>query len=208
MRSQKYPYITIAISILTIVYSLYVNFQISGSLFGKIKYVELEPYGGVTFSHLWDLELWRLFVSQLIHFKQIHMLFNVLSFTLLGLVLEKYIGSIRFLFLWFISGTFGTLISTLTVEPPWNLGTGTSQAVFGIAAFGILVIWKKIDTSFSLKFIVAFALIPALLLDLIYAHHPKLGHITGFIVGCAIGLFYLSTYKSMKDTNKLTKVST
>ncbi|WP_022665536.1 rhomboid family intramembrane serine protease [Desulfospira joergensenii] len=201
MKSQKYPYITIAISIVTIVYSLYVNVQISGSFFGKIKYVELEPYGGVTFSHLWNLELWRIFVSQIIHFKQPHMLFNVLSFALLGLILEKYIGSIRFFILWLLSGTFGTLISTLTVEPPWNIGTGASQAVFGVSALGILVIWKKIDTSFLFKFIVGFALIPALLLDLVYAHHPKLGHIVGFITGLAIGLYYLNKHKITHGSN-------
>ncbi len=208
MKYQKYPNITIAISILTVVYSLYVNFQISGSLFGKIKYIQLEPYGGLTFNHLWNLELWRIFVSQIIHFKQIHMLFNVLSFALLGFILEKYIGSIRFFVLWFLSGVFGTLISTLTVEPPWNLGTGASQAVFGVAALGMLVIFKKIDTSFLLKFIVAFALIPALLLDLIYAHHPKLGHIVGFMVGLTIGLYYLNKQKLTDGRNRLTKVST
>ena len=154
---------------------------------------------------IWNCGVYLL--HQIIHFKQIHMLFNVLSFALLGGALEKYIGSIRFLILWFISGTCGTLISTLTVEPPWNLGTGASQAVFGITALGLLVIWKKIDTSFSLKLIVAFALIPALLLDLVYAHHPKPGHIAGFIVGLAIGLYYLKKFKITHSTKKLTKVS-
>lgn len=63
MKSQKFPYITIIISILTIIYSLYVSYEISGSLFGRIKIIQLEPYGGVTFNHLWNLEMWRLFVS-------------------------------------------------------------------------------------------------------------------------------------------------
>jgi len=192
MKSQRLPYITIIISILTIIYSLYVNFKISGSLFGRVQVIQLEPYGGVTYNHLWNLELLRLFVSQLIHVKQLHMIFNVISFFLLGMILEKYVGAIRFFVLWFISGTFGTLISTLTIKPPWNLGTGASQAVLGVVAFGILVFWKKINTTFALKFIVAFALIPALLLDLIYAHHPKLGHIVGFLVGCCLSLYYFN----------------
>ncbi len=208
MKSQKYPYITIAISILTLIYSLYVNFEISGSLFGRIKIVQLEPFGGVTFGHLWNLEMWRLFTSQLIHVKQLHMLFNVLSFALLGVILEKYTGAIRFFILWFISGTFGTLISTLTVEPPWNLGTGASQAVLGVAAFGIVVFWKRINTTLALKFVVAFAVIPALFLDLIYARHPKLGHIVSFIVGWGIGLYYLNKHKLTQDTSKLSNVST
>jgi len=197
VKFKNHPYITIVISLFTLVCSLYVNFEISGSLFGAIKIVQLEPYGGVTFDHLWNLELWRLFVAPLIHVKQIHMLFNVLSFALLGFILEKHIGSARFFVLWFISGTIGSLISTLTVEAPWNLGTGASQAIFGVAAFGLLVSWRKINTSLSLKLAVAFAVIPALLLDLIYAHHPKLGHITGFFMGLVISLYYLKKHRSL-----------
>ena len=195
MKPQKYPYFTIVISILTVCYSLYVNYQISGSLFGKFKYTQLEPYGGVTFGHLWNLELWRLFASQLIHLKPPHMFFNVLSFLLLGSILEKHIGWTRFFVLWFVSGVCGTLVSTLTVEPPWNLGTGASQAVMGVAALGTLAIWKKVNTTFILKFSVGFAVLPALLIDLIYAHHPKLGHVTGFLIGFLVGLYFLNSGK-------------
>ncbi|MGF1732566.1 rhomboid family intramembrane serine protease [Photobacterium kasasachensis] len=195
MKINRFPFVTVIISVLTLFYSLVVNSEISGSLFGAIKIVQLEPYGGVTFGHLWNFELWRLFVAQLIHVKQLHMLFNVLSFAVLGCILEKYIGSARFFVLWFISGTVGTLISTLTVEPPWNLGTGASQAIFGVAALGVLLLWREINTSLSLKFALVIAMVPALLLDLIYAHHPKLGHVTGFLMGWAISLYYLKAYK-------------
>lgn len=205
MKSQKYPYITITISILTVVYSLYVNYKISGSLFGNIKIVQLEPFGGVTLEHLWNLEIWRLFTSQLIHVKQLHMLFNVVSLALLGIVLEKYIGATSFFILWFISGTFGTLASTLSVGPPWNLGAGASQAIFGVAAFGVVVFWKKINTTLLLKLIVASVVIPSLLLDLIYAHHLKLGHIVGFVVGLGISLVYLNKHglKQYQDKRRL-----
>lgn len=195
MKIYRFPFVTVIISVLTLFYSLAVNHEINGSLFGAIKIVQLEPYGGVTFNHLWELEFWRLLVAPLIHVKQIHMLFNVLSFVLLGFMLERYIGSVRFFVLWFISGTVGTLISTLTVEPPWNLGTGASQAIFGVAALGVLLLWREINTSLSLKFALVIAMVPALLLDLIYAHHPKLGHVTGFLMGWAISLYYLKANK-------------
>ena len=195
MKPQKIPYITIALSMLTIACSLYVNFLISGTLFGKITYFELEPYGGITFKHLWELELWRLFVAQLIHFKQSHMFFNVLSLFLLGLLLEKYLGGIRFFVLWFVSGACGTLVATLTVEPPWNLGTGASQAVMGVAAFAGVLLWKKVNTTLRLKIVMGFAVLPALIIDLIYAHHPKLGHIVGFVTGWAIGVMFLHKLK-------------
>ncbi len=200
MKPQKIPYLTIALSMLTIACSLYVNFLISGTLFGKIKYFELEPYGGITFEHLWNWELWRLFVSQLIHFKQPHMFFNVLSLFLLGLILEKYIGPIRFFILWFISGVCGTLVATLTVEPPWNLGTGASQAVMGVAAFGAFLFWKKIDTTLRLKVVIGISVLPALIIDLIYAGHPKLGHVAGFMTGWAISAAFLHKSKSTKNS--------
>ncbi|RYG14025.1 MAG: rhomboid family intramembrane serine protease, partial [Chitinophagaceae bacterium] len=77
--------------------------------------IQLEPYGGITFAHLKNFELWRLFASQLIHSKQIHMLYNVLSLALLGIFLERHLHAIKFFLLWFVSGSVGTLISTLFV---------------------------------------------------------------------------------------------
>lgn len=122
-------------------------------------------------------------------------IYNVISFFLLGMILEKYVGSARFFVIWFISGAFGTLISTLTVEPPFNLGTGASQAVLGVVALGIFVLWKKMNTTLALKFTIAFTLIPALLLDLAVVYHPKLGHIGGFLVGWCLSLYYFNRCK-------------
>lgn len=200
MKLQKIPICALVLTLLTIGVSLYANFQISGTLFGKIKYYELEPYGGITFEHLWNLELWRLFASQFIHFKQSHMLFNALSLLILGLVLEKHIGAIRFFLLWIIPGVCGTLVATLTVEPPWNLGTGASQAVMGIAAFGGILLWKRINTTLQLKIVLGLTVLPALIIDLIYVHHPKLGHVVGFLVGWLVGLYYVHRLKIVHNS--------
>ena len=151
---------------------MYVAFDVTGSVFGNVKIVQLEPYGAVTFAHLSNLEFWRLFASQLIHAKQLHMLYNVLCLALLGIFLERYISYVKFFFLWFVSGAVGTLVGTLLVEPPWNLGTGASQAVLGIAAFGLALSFKRIDTSKWFVAVLCLSLIPAFALDLIYAGYP------------------------------------
>ena len=75
-------------------------------------------------------------------------------------------------------------------------GTGASQAILGISAFGIILTYQKIDVSKGLKYALLFAIVPALLLDLIFAHYPKPGHISAFIVGWIIGLFYLKEIKN------------
>jgi rhomboid protease GluP len=198
MRRDHKPIFTIVISLLTLFGSFYVAYDITGSLFGKIKIVQLEAYGAITFSHLRNLEVWRLFTSQIIHVKQYHMLYNVLSFFLLGLLIERKIGCARMLFLWFVAGAIGTLFSTLFVTPPWNLGTGSSQAILGVAAFGCILIQQKIDTSKVFKFAVGFAIIPALTLDLVFAHYPKPGHMLSFFLGLVIGYFYLQQLRAKK----------
>ncbi len=191
MMSGKIPFTTILLSIATVAYSFHVNHSISGSLFGKVEVTQLEPFGGIVFEHIRHREFWRLLASQLIHVKQMHMLFNVLSFAWLGSILERYVGAVRFFILWFVSGSVGTLVSTLAVKPPWNLGTGASQAVMGVAAFGVWMLWKRVDLSGSLKLAVLFALVPAVGLDLIFYHGLKPGHIVGFAVGLGIGAHYL-----------------
>lgn len=169
---------------------MYVAFSETGNLLGNVKIIQLEPYGGITFSHLSHFELWRLFASQLIHAKQIHMLYNVLSIAVLGVFLERYIYFTKFFLLWLIAGTFGTLVSTLFVTPPWNLGTGGSQAALGIAAFGLVLFLKGISASKWLAVALFASLIPAFSLDFIYAGYPKPGHIVGSLIGAIAGIVY------------------
>ena len=84
MNKNKLPYCTILLSLITLLYSSYVAYDITGSLFSKIRVVDLESYGGIRFEHLANLEIWRLFTSQIIHVKQPHMIFNVISLLILG----------------------------------------------------------------------------------------------------------------------------
>jgi len=188
MKNFCIPYCTLIICTLTLLYSMYVAFDVTGNILGNVKIIQLETYGGVTFSHLRNRELWRLFASQLVHSKQIHMLYNVMSLALLGIFLERHIHVVKFFLLWFIAGTVGTLVSTLFVEPPWNLGTGASQAVLGIAAFGLVLSLKGINSSNWLRVTLCFSMIPAFALDFIFAGHPKPGHITGALIGALAGV--------------------
>ncbi len=189
MRNFNLPYCTVIISVVTVIFSFYTAHDITGSFFAKVRVTDLEGYG-VRLEHLIDLEFWRLLTSQIIHVKQYHMLFNVISFFILGFFLERYIGAFKMFLLWFISGAAGTVFSTLFGDPPWNLGTGASQAIMGVSALGILLVKQKLDTSKGLKYALAFAIIPAISLDLIFAHYPKPGHLLGFLVGLAISLLY------------------
>lgn len=188
MSKYSIPYSTILIAFITLIYSSYVAVSISGSLFGELKIIQLENYGGVRLEHLYRLQLWRLFLAQIIHVKISHMFFNVLSLFFLGVFVERHVGFIKFLGVWFVGGALGTLFSTFFTKYPWNLGTGSSQAIMAIAGMAAVLLLKKVDTSRGLKFVFGFTVLPVLILDFTFAHYPKPGHTLSFILGIVITL--------------------
>jgi len=90
----------------------------------------------------------------------------------------------------------GTLASMLFVPAPYDVGTGTSQAVLGLTGCGVLLMVKRVNNSIWLKLALIFCITPAMALDIIYAGFPKLGHIIGFVVGVIFSLYYLSRAKA------------
>ena len=196
---KKLPIASIGLGLTTIFVSMIVAYIVTGSFLGKVTMIELKSYGGVNVSNLMNWEVWTLFTSQLVHAKQYHMFYNVLSLVVLGYAIEKRIGWSRFLLVWFIAGASGTLYSTLFVQAPWNTGTGGSQAVLGIAGFGIILTTIMHDKR-NVIYALLFALIPAFSLDLIFANYPKPGHVLSLAVGMMLGVFHVN--KLTKSSNK------
>ena len=166
--------------------SMTVAYSLTGSIFGNIPMTRLGELGGVTVADLYRLEFWRLFTAQVIHSKQIHMLYNTLSLVLLGFGLEKRIGWLTFFLVWLIAGAAGTVYSSLFVEAPWNAGTGGSQAILGLVGFSFVLLIKLKASPFFIA-VLWFAFAPAMVLDLLFAHYPKPGHVLSLTVGMLIG---------------------
>jgi rhomboid protease GluP len=194
---NKFPMVSIGLGLATALFSMIVAYLVTGSIFGTVTMIQLKSFGGVTVSHIANWEIWRLVTSQLVHAKQYHMFYNVLSLIALGFAIEKRVGWVIFLLVWFLAGASGTLYSTLFVPEPWNTGTGGSQAILGIAGFGIVLTTVTKNNRLLIAALI-FTLLPAFSLDLIFAHYPKPGHILGLVVGMLIGVLYI---------NKLTKIS-
>jgi len=184
--------------IVTLLVSSYVAYTLHGSILSKVRILELRDFGGLTFEHLKNFELWGLVTSQLVHVKPIHMLFNVISLFILGCFIERIIGAVRLLLLWFVAGVSGTFVSILFVSAPYDVGTGASQAAMGFAACGVLLVIRRINNTLGLKAAIVFSIAPALALDLIYAHYPKPGHIAGFIFGLLFSMYILSKNEASK----------
>lgn len=181
-KRKRLPLSTLLLCAATAGLSVHAAIEVSGTWLGRVRIVELEHYG-LRFSHLREFEVWRLVTAQLVHVKQPHMLSNVLCLLWIGAAVERHVGSMRLLLLWLVGGSLATLISTLFAAHPWNLGTGASQAIMAIAGAGLWLAKAGVDRSKSLLMPLAFSIGLAMALDLIYAHHPKPGHVAGLMLG-------------------------
>lgn len=202
MNSKHKPIFSILICLATVTVSLYVAFQISGSLFGKSRIIYLADYGGVTIEALKNFEFWRLITSQLVHVHQKHMLYNVLSIALLCTLIERKVGFWYVFLIWLVAGSLGTLFTTQFGTPPWNSGTGASQAALGFAGFGLLLYLMRIRRDYLLLFAVLFALLPAMYLDFKTAGYPKPGHTLSFVLGMVIALCFVFGKRSKAQSDE------
>ena len=182
---HRIPWATLLLCIATLTLSVHAAIEVSGSWSGAVRIVDLEAYG-LRFGHLRGFELWRLVTAQLVHVKHLHMLGDVVCLAWVGAVVERRVGAARLLALWLVGGTIAMLLGTLTVPYPWNLGTGSSQAIMAISGAGLWWAVTGLDRSRSLLWPVGFTIALALAIDVVHVLHPKVGHVAGVLIGMLI----------------------
>ena len=179
---HRFPWCTLLLCAATALLSVHTAIEISGTWLGRVRIVQLEDYG-LRFAHLRDLELWRLVTAQLVHVKQPHMVSDVFCLLLVGTAVERNVGLLRLFLLWLVGGSVAMLFSSLFVPPPWNLGTGASQAIMAIAGAGLWLALTGVDRSKFLRWSVGFAIGLAFAIDVVHVYYPKPGHVAGVLLG-------------------------
>ena len=86
------------------------------------------------------VEFYRFITAIFLHGSLSHLVFNLFALIFFGLILEKFIGSKKFLLVFFISGVLANIFSVFFY--PSSLGA--SGAIFGI--IGCLTILKPLMT--------------------------------------------------------------
>jgi membrane associated rhomboid family serine protease len=131
-----------------------------------------------------DGDYWRLITAAFLHYGPFHLLLNMLGLYWFGSLLERRIGSGRFLLLYLVSGLAGS--AGALVISPTNPTVGASGAIFGILGAG-LVLEQQRDYVFggsALGIIVA-----NLILTFAWSGNISVGgHIGGLIGGAAATL--------------------
>lgn len=172
---------------------LFINFV----LFALMEWVgsSTDPETLIAFGAKWTPlimvgEYWRLITPVFLHIGIVHILFNSLALYFLGTVVERIYGSMRFLWIYFFAGFFGTLASFL-FNP--HLAAGASGAIFG--CFGALLFFglKHRNLFFrtmgtDIIFILLFNLGIGFVIPIIDNYGHLGGLIGGFIAAALIGL--------------------
>ena len=83
-----------------------------------------------------DSEFWRYLTAVFLHTGVLHLFYNLFALALFGSILEKLIGSYKFLIIFFLAGILSNVVS-LNFYPS---SLGASGAIFGI--IGALIIIK------------------------------------------------------------------
>jgi membrane associated rhomboid family serine protease len=140
----------------------------------------LALYGPAVQSGDW----YRLVTSGFIHYGFLHIAFNMYALYILGSALERYVGSLRFALIYFLSllaGSFGALIIT-----PHAQSAGASGAIFGV--MGAMLVLERQKGIALLGGSIGGLLIINLLFTFGVPGISIGGHIGGLIGGIAAGV--------------------
>jgi membrane associated rhomboid family serine protease len=126
---------------------------------------------------------WRLGSSMFLHFGLFHIGFNMWALYVIGTPLEQWLGRVRYLVLYVLSGIGGSILSFAT-GPLSVQAAGASGAIFGLfGAFFVISRRRGLGTGGIVGLIVI-----NLALSFTVANIDWRGHVGGLIVGSAVGI--------------------
>lgn len=124
---------------------------------------------------------YRVFTSIFTHLDETHLIFNMLALYFCGNRLESFIGSLRYFFIYIISGIGSALCIGYLSN---NLCVGASGAIFGLfGCYLLLALKNKSVLFYTLKYDLAPTLIINLLITFLSPNISVVGHISGLIIG-------------------------
>ena len=147
--------------------------------------------GGSLYARLWldapDLHnggWWRLVTTMFLHASILHIAFNMWALWVIGRPVEQYLGPIRYIGLYFVSGLAGSAGALLQTP---GVTVGASGAIFGILGAMMILEWQvtgrlagQAATLIAINLAISFA-IPGISWG---------GHVGGLVGGILIMLAY------------------
>ena len=153
---------------------------------------------------LTDFEVWRYVTSIFLHGSTTHLLFNLFALFFFGLVLEKTIGTRRFIITYLATGIIANIISVNF----YTSSLGASGAIYGV--IGTVAVLRPMMMVFSFgaiipMFLAAIVYVAADILRALGAFGPtnvgSIAHLSGIFLGFLIGIYYRNKFKALKKQN-------
>ncbi len=147
---------------------------------------------------------WQFLTAVFLHGGVVHLLYNLFALVLFGLMLEKMIGSKRFLILFLLSGIAANIFSFFAYPNQSALGaSGAIMAVIGVVAVlrPMMTIW-----AFNLPmpmFIAALIWVGGSVLGIFGLGDQGVGHLahlSGIVIGIAYGFWLRLRYKNRNSS--------
>ncbi|MCX6748766.1 MAG: rhomboid family intramembrane serine protease [Candidatus Pacearchaeota archaeon] len=146
-------------------------------------------------------EIWRFVTAIFLHGSLEHLVLNMFALILFGLILEKVIGSGKFLLVFFISG----IIANIVAVNFYDSSLGASGAIFGV--LGTLTVIKPLMAVFvyGIPMPMFIASIVWAIIDILGVFYPQgvgnFAHLSGLALGLMFG-FYLRLRHSRKQQQR------
>ena len=138
-------------------------------------------YGAVQRSYVSSGEWYRLFTCIFIHASVLHLLLNMYALYVIGSQMESFIGKLKFLVVFIISGLIGSLTSIIFST---NVSVGASGAIFGILGAMLYFAYHyRLILGNSLKHEIIPVIIANLLIGFLIPGVDIMAHVGGLVGG-------------------------
>lgn len=153
-----------------------------GMFVTKTNYFFIQNFGNEPYMVLKKHQYYRLITSMFLHGGFIHLISNGVYLYFFGTKVEAIFGKIKFLFIYFVSGIFGSVLSIFFTR---NLSIGASGAVYGLIGAILVYCRMKGTDKVGLSY---FTILAIAAIGIIYGFSlpniDNFGHIGGFFMGC------------------------
>jgi len=182
------PYITLGIIIINLL--LCFGCIVNPSLFYE--------NGSISLTYIENGEWYRLITAVFLHGSLDHYFSNMLLLYFMGDMLERRVGSVKYLFIYLASGVIGNLVSCLHeyITGSYYISFGASGAVFGIIGMLFYMVLRRQETIrisvLSMTFMVAYCIYSSFVGE----HINVAAHLGGLLGGMLLMVVFERRRKS------------
>jgi membrane associated rhomboid family serine protease len=178
--------------------SVFAGMVAEGASLWLVSATHLRGAGAMDAARVWEGEVWRLVTGMFVHGAVWHIGLNMWILWQVGRVLERLLGTPRFLLLYLVTGVTG-FAASLVFHP--GVSAGASGAIFGVVG-GLLAVAIATRNQPVGRFLVR-ALLPfvaaTLLIGFLLPFVDNPAHIGGLLMGILLGYGLLADPREAAD---------